>query len=39
MNVWGENLIQIGIPLLIILVPIVLAIILVRKKIWKIKVY
>ena len=28
MNVWWENLIQIGIPILIIFVPIVLAIII-----------
>ena len=32
MNVWWENLVQLGIPLLIILIPIFLAIILVRKE-------
>ena len=32
MNIWLENIVQIGIPLLIILVPIVVAIVLVRKE-------
>jgi branched-subunit amino acid permease len=32
MNIWWENIVQLGIPLLIILVPIVVAIILVRKE-------
>jgi len=32
MNIWWENLVQIGIPLLIIIAPIVVAIILVRKE-------
>ena len=32
MNIWWENLVQIGIPLLIVLVPILVAIILVRKE-------
>jgi len=32
MNIWWENLLQIGIPLLIIIAPIVVAIILVRKE-------
>jgi len=32
MNIWWENIVQIGIPLLIILVPIVVAIVLVRKE-------
>ena len=32
MNIWWENLVQIGTPLLIIIVPIVVAIILVRKE-------
>ena len=32
MNVWWENLIQIGIPILIIFVPIVLAIIIGQKR-------
>jgi len=32
MNIWWENLVQIGIPLLIVFVPILVAIILVRKE-------
>ena len=32
MNIWWENLVQLGIPILIILVPIVVAIVLVRKE-------
>ena len=32
MNIWWENLVQIVIPLLIIIAPIVVAIILVRKE-------
>ena len=32
MNIWWENIVQIGIPLLIILVPIGVAIVLVRKE-------
>ena len=32
MNIWWENLVQLGIPLLIVLVPILVAIILVRKE-------
>ena len=32
MNIWWENLVQLGIPLLIILIPIFVAIILVRKE-------
>ena len=32
MNVWWENFVQLGIPLLIIVLPIVVAVILVRKE-------
>jgi len=32
MNIWWENIVQLGIPLLIVLVPILVAIILVRKE-------
>ena len=32
MNIWWENIVQLGIPLLIILIPIIVAIILVRKE-------
>jgi branched-subunit amino acid permease len=32
MNIFWENLIQLGIPLLIVLVPILVAVILVRKE-------
>lgn len=32
MNIWWENFVQLGIPLLIIVLPIVVAVILVRKK-------
>ena len=32
MNIWWENLVQLGIPILIILVPIVAAIVMVRKE-------
>jgi branched-subunit amino acid permease len=32
MNIWWENIVQLGIPLLIVLVPIVVAIVLVRKE-------
>lgn len=32
MNVWWENIVQLGIPALIVLLPIVVAIILVRKE-------
>ena len=32
MNIWWENIVQLGIPLLIILIPIIVAIVLVRKE-------
>ena len=32
MNIWWENIVQLGIPLLIVLVPILVAIVLVRKE-------
>ena len=32
MNIWWENLVQLGIPILVIIVPIVVAIVLVRKE-------
>ena len=32
MNVWWENLVQLGIPLLAIIIPILVAIVLVRKE-------
>jgi len=32
MNIWWENIVQLGIPLLIVLVPIVVAIVLVGKE-------
>ena len=32
MNIWWENIVQLGIPLLIVLAPILVAIVLVRKE-------
>tara|TARA_B100000035_G_C20919418_1_gene517784 strand:- start:440 stop:586 length:147 start_codon:yes stop_codon:yes gene_type:complete len=32
MNVWWENFVQLGIPLLIIVLPVVVAVIMVRKE-------
>ena len=32
MNIWWENRVQLGIPLLIVLAPILVAIVLVRKE-------
>ena len=31
MNIWWENIVQLGIPLLIVIVTIIIAIVLVRK--------
>jgi|TARA_B110000503_G_scaffold141042_1_gene233453 hypothetical protein len=32
MNIWWENIVQLGIPLLIVIVTIIIAIVLVRKE-------
>jgi len=32
MNIWRENIVQLGIPLLIVIVTIIIAIVLVRKE-------
>ena len=32
MNIWWENLVQLGIPFLILVVPIAVAVILIRKE-------
>ena len=32
MNIWWENIVQLGIPLLIVIVTIIVAIVLVRKE-------
>jgi len=32
MNIWWENIVQLGIPLLIVLIPIAVAVVLVRKE-------